>query len=136
MSSRRLTVQALRTLRAEIENDLTVIDRVVVQALAIFTGHASSSVPPSLAIQMALAGYLHHFYTAVEAIFERVSRVVDENPPQGREWHKALLNVMALEIAETRPAVINERTRAALDEYWGFRHVFRHAYGLNSSGRC
>ncbi|MCL4516761.1 MAG: hypothetical protein M1379_14425 [Firmicutes bacterium] len=55
MSARRLTVQALRTLRAEIENDLAAIDRVVVQGLAIFAGHASSAVPPSLAIQMALA---------------------------------------------------------------------------------
>ncbi len=47
MSAGRVTVQALRTLRAEIENDLAAINRVAEQCLAIFAAHSSSTIPPS-----------------------------------------------------------------------------------------
>jgi hypothetical protein len=42
-------------------------------------------------------------------------------------WHTTLLNVLAASVGG-RPAIISEELRAHLDEYLGFRHVFRHAY--------
>jgi hypothetical protein len=41
--------------------------------------------------------------------------------PQGTEWHKILLDQMAKEIFQLRPALISDQTRKALDEYRAFR---------------
>ncbi len=44
------------------------------------------------------------------------------------DWHQMLLEQMATEIPRVRPAVISDETRAALDEYRGFRHIVRNVY--------
>jgi hypothetical protein len=76
---------------------------------------------------------IHSFYSGLERVFEKVASAVDGSVPQGANWHQELLNQMALEIANIRPAVISEKTREQLDSYRGFRHVIRNVYTYNIS---
>lgn len=76
---------------------------------------------------------LHSFYTALEKIFELIATTIDQEKPQGENWHQELLRQMAVEIELVRPAVISKETRNTLDEYRGFRHIVRNVYIFNLS---
>lgn len=78
---------------------------------------------------MACAGYLHHFYTGIESIFERISRAFDGGQVSGGDYHRELLRSMTLEIPDIRPKIISKDLTEELDEYRRFRHMFRHSYG-------
>lgn len=82
---------------------------------------------------MPSAAILHDFYVAAENIFEVVAREIDEKLPVGEQWHRELLLQMTLAIPESRPPLLTKETAARLDEYRGFRHVFRNVYGFNLS---
>jgi hypothetical protein len=76
---------------------------------------------------------IHSFYSGLERVFEKIASAVDDSIPQGVNWHQELLNQMALEIPNVRPAVISEKTRHQLDTYRGFRHVVRNVYTYHIS---
>ena len=76
---------------------------------------------------------LHSFYTALERVFELIATTIDQEKPQGENWHQELLRQMAVVIEFVRPAVISKDTRNSLDEYRGFRHVVRNVYSFNLS---
>ena len=76
---------------------------------------------------------IHSFYSGLERLFEKISYAVDGYMPKGVNWHQELLNQMALEIPNVRPAVISEKTRNQLDTYRGFRHVVRNVYTYHIS---
>ena len=71
---------------------------------------------------------LHGFYAGLERLFAVIATVVDSALPRDANWHQVLLQQMASEVPHVRPAAISERTRDALDEYRGFRHIVRHVY--------
>ncbi len=71
---------------------------------------------------------LHGFYDGLERLFELIAEHIDESKPQGSHWHQLLLDQMATEQAEIRPAVISNELKIILDDYRGFRHVVRHVY--------
>ncbi len=71
---------------------------------------------------------LHGFYAGLERLFELVATRIDDHLPQGANWHQLLLQQMAKEVPGVRPAVISTRTREALEDYRGFRHVVRNVY--------
>jgi hypothetical protein len=71
---------------------------------------------------------IHSFYSGLERVFEKIASAVDSSQPQGINWHKELLNQMAMEIPNVRPAVISEKSRELLEPYRGFRHVVRNVY--------
>ncbi|GJM41876.1 MAG: hypothetical protein DHS20C20_21580 [Ardenticatenaceae bacterium] len=73
---------------------------------------------------------LHGFYTAVEQIFEDIARTIDQNVPDGSQWHRDLLLQMSAELKEVRPAVIRRETRHCLDQFRGFRQVVRNVYSF------
>lgn len=76
---------------------------------------------------------IHSFYCGLERLFEKISFAVDGSMPKGVNWHQELLNQMAIEIPNVRPAVISEKTRNQLDTYRGFRHVVRNVYTYHIS---
>lgn len=78
-----------------------------------------------------IGSILHDFYTGVERIFQKIAIELEGDVPKGSAWHKDLLDDMALEIREVRPAVISESLREDLDEYLRFRHLFRGSYGFD-----
>jgi len=51
---------------------------------------------------------LHGFYSGLERLFEIISANVDGIRPAGENWHQELLNQMAREIPEVRPALISD----------------------------
>lgn len=73
---------------------------------------------------------LHGWYTALEAALERVARTLDEEVPRGERWHRDLLSQVTVEVPGIRPAVLPRTLIPELLEVLGFRHFFRHAYGV------
>jgi len=78
---------------------------------------------------MACAAYLHHFYTEIESMLERISKVIDGGAQTSGDYHRELLYSMATAIPGIRPAILSKELSEELDEYRRFRHMFRHAYG-------
>lgn len=82
-------------------------------------------------IELRAAGsILHDYYTGLEKIFRLIAVEVGGNLPSGEEWHKRLLDRMAVEIEGVRPPVIDSSLKERLGEYLRFRHLFRHIYGF------
>ncbi len=73
---------------------------------------------------------LHGLYAGFERLFKIIAATIDGDVPQGANWHQVLLDQMAEEVPQVRPAVVSEETREALDEYRGFRHVVRNIYAF------
>ncbi|MFZ3132307.1 MAG: hypothetical protein WA125_14730 [Desulfosporosinus sp.] len=48
---------------------------------------------------MACAGYLHHYYTGIESIFERIFGVFDGGLTSGGDYHRELLRSMAFTLS-------------------------------------
>ncbi|NJN93213.1 MAG: hypothetical protein HC875_03515 [Anaerolineales bacterium] len=71
---------------------------------------------------------LHNFYTGCERIFQIVASELNGALPTGYDWHKRLLERMALP-HEGRPALISTSTAQLLEKYLAFRHVVRNIYG-------
>jgi hypothetical protein len=74
---------------------------------------------------------LHSFYTGVETVFEDIGRTIDHALPNGGNRHQELLQQMAAQLDDLRPAVISQETRTCLDEYRAFRHLVRNVYTFN-----
>jgi len=51
---------------------------------------------------------LHGFYSGLERLFELIAASIDGSLPQGANWHRLLLEQMAVEVVSVRPAVISE----------------------------
>ncbi|MHB8076545.1 ribonuclease toxin HepT-like protein [Desulfosporosinus fructosivorans] len=118
-----------KRLIVEIKEDLNATQRIardisnIVRVLEAEKGSVRGSD------LMACAGYLHHYFTACESIFERISRAFDGGLVQDGDYHRELLRSMTLEIPDLRPKIISKDLAEELDEYRRFRHMFRHAYG-------
>ena len=82
----------------------------------------------------AMASILQDFYNACERMFHRIASDLDGGIPENGGWHRRLLASMARAAAGVRPAVISPELASTLDEYLGFRHVFRNIYGYELEG--
>jgi len=82
-------------------------------------------------LDLAAWGYtLHGAYNVLENYFLRISKFFENHLPADA-WHQELLERMKLNLAPLRPALIEEGgLYDALQELRGFRHVFRHHYGV------
>jgi uncharacterized protein YutE (UPF0331/DUF86 family) len=78
----------------------------------------------------SLAYQLHNLYCAFEDLFRLVADHFENHIVDQMVWHKELLNKMKLKINGIRPALISESSYELLNELRGFRHLFRHAYGI------
>ncbi len=116
-------------LRADIEDEL-----VKLEALAeIFdTIREKLDLPPSevSVYDRGAIGYLlHNFYSGCENMFRRIASFF-ENDVGTDSWHADLLRRMKLDIEGYRPAVIDDELYRLLQDFRGFRHVFRNAYSF------
>ena len=75
----------------------------------------------------AIGYLLHNFYNGCENIFRAIAAYF-ENDLGSDTWHADLLRRMRLEIPGYRPAVIDDALYRLLDDFRGFRHVFRNCY--------
>ncbi|MFH1569254.1 MAG: hypothetical protein ABIL09_14765 [Gemmatimonadota bacterium] len=78
----------------------------------------------------ARASILHDLYTGAERIFVRLAEELNGGVPRGENWHRQLLDDMALDLPEVRPPVISAELAATLGQFLRFRHVFRNNYGF------
>lgn len=101
MGPHECSANGLRRLHAEMLADLAAVKRVAEKASALLEGRASA---PGEAECMGFAAFLHHFYTGVEGILERI----------------------ALAKPRFRPVVLCDETVREIEPYHSFRDFFRH----------
>jgi len=77
----------------------------------------------------SMAYQIHNLYGAYEELFETVAGFF-ENRIEGVRYNADLLRRMKMEIEGIRPALLSRSTYTSLDELRRFRHLFRHAYGM------
>lgn len=117
----------LIVLSRRIHEALGDIERAVTRAQTGWKQYQSSNDDLYLD---SIALSLHGFYSGIEGILENTATSLDQQLPGGKGWHKELLNQMASEIPDTRPAVISDSTVTILDEYLRFRHLVRNIYSF------
>lgn len=78
-----------------------------------------------------IGSILHDYYVAVENVLKIACSELDENLPEGLNWHMDLLRQASLDLPEIRPAIISKETTNRLDKFRAFRHFFRNVYGFN-----
>lgn len=114
---------------AQIEQELGQIREAIAQVemlLELIRQTENQNIRIGLVSGLAL--HLHSFYTGAERIFYDIARDIDGEVPTGSDWHRQLLEQMAVEIQQARPPVLTEQTRLELDEFRRFRHVVRSNY--------
>ena len=79
-------------------------------------------------LRRAQGSMFHDFYNGVERIFLRISAELG-GVPRGEQWHRQLLDDMALHLDDLRPTVISAGLRTNLQRFLRFRHLFRNIYG-------
>ena len=116
-------------LRADVEDELARI----AQLEQVFASvRAKLTLPPEQvpAYDRGAIGYLlHNFYNGCENIFRRIAAFFENDIGTG-SWHADLLRRMRLQIDGYRPAVIDEELYRLLQDFRGFRHVFRNPYSF------
>jgi hypothetical protein len=130
MSPERQSAVEILALIAEIRDDLDAMRRLLAQIAELRSRISASSEPDPKEI-MSAAGFLHHLYTAMESIAERVVAYLDGTVPTGERWHQELLTRIGLSIPGVRSALVTEHTRSQLARLLRFRHFFRHAYRID-----
>jgi uncharacterized protein YutE (UPF0331/DUF86 family) len=78
----------------------------------------------------SVAYQLHNFYNAIEDLLKMVAAHFENQISDTARWHSVLLQRMSQEIAGIRPAVLSQESYLLLNSLRGFRHFFRHAYGV------
>ena len=69
---------------------------------------------------------LHSFYSGLERLFGLI-----RTPLAGEAWHRDLLQQMAQDVEDVRPAVIGPDSAQGLDAFRRFRHLVRNVYTMN-----
>ncbi|MBN1960516.1 MAG: hypothetical protein JW841_06190 [Deltaproteobacteria bacterium] len=128
MSPAEIAKNEILALVAEINDDIDAIKKLLPHLLKVLSSIKQNEDPVQI---MSAAGYLHHIYTAIESIHERIVRIIDGSLPIEERWHQELLTRVGVEVAKVRPAIISSITRARLARLLRFRHFFRHAYRID-----
>ena len=116
-------------LAERIRDEIVDLDRSVARASATWErGKISADQDYYLD---AVALNLHGFYSGIERLFELTARHIDQAVPTGESWHQDLINQMAQEMPNVRPAMISADVADGLDEYRRFRHLVRNVYATN-----
>jgi hypothetical protein len=120
-------IPAYLVLAGRIRNELNDLERVVERVdRAIYAARKHPEEQDFFVDSVALN--LHDIYSGLERIFQQIAATVDSHVPDGRDWHRELLDQMKIEVVDTRPAVLSGETILALDELLRFRHVVRNVY--------
>lgn len=106
------------------------LERVIKRALRAWPQAQKSTDEQNVYLD-SVALNLHSFYSGLEKLFELIARHIDHSIPEGETWHRDLLNQMACEVDDIRPAVISQNNVKSLDEFRRFRHLVRNIYTTN-----
>src|SRR4051812_12581054 len=75
-----------------------------------------------------LASGVEKVYSGIERLLKLIATEIDGAVPTGEDWHRRLLTRMAAPLPGARPAVLSDRTFAALNALRAFRHRERNSY--------
>jgi hypothetical protein len=112
-------------LERSVRADLEVVDRLYED---LGTPQLAGSDSEEKLIVVAYR--LHALYTAFENVFRNIAGAFENQLRDKAGWHRELLARMRLDLTPIRPAVIDEKAHAMLEELLRFRHFFRTAYGV------
>jgi len=118
----------LELLKADVRDELSKLGRLAQDFAKL---EVLSDPPDELPLydRAAVGYYLHSFYNGCENMFVSIGRFF-ENDLRPDSWHADLLKRMRLELPGYRPAVIDEELYLLLNDFRGFRHIFRHSYSF------
>lgn len=117
-------------LAERIRGEVSDLDRIVKRVLSYWNRGEKSPHEQDVYLD-SVALNLHSFYSGVERLFELIARHVDRDLPDGKHWHRDLLEQMTKDIEDTRPAVISRTSGDDPDEFRRFRHMVRNVYTFN-----
>jgi len=117
-------------LAERIRGELNDLERISERALSSWA-QAQRVIEEQDVYLDSVALNLHGFYSVLERLFELIARHIDSSLPEGNTWHRDLLNRMAYDVADIRPAVIGHHSAECLDELRRFRHLVRNVYTTN-----
>jgi len=123
------SVAELSRLRLEVGEDRRAMARCLADASAALAPWRDR--PPERPWLLMAAVAVHGWYTGLEAVCERAARLLDAVVPSGEAWHRELLAQAMAEIPGVRPAIVPQTLHGDLLALLGFRHFFRHAYGVD-----
>ena len=126
MSPAEIADVVRRRLAAEIDDDRAVLARRRVRVADLSTPTADARIEAMR--PLALAFEIERWYSAAEAVIERIVRAIDGDVPGGATWHNELLRAACVAVDDLRPAVLSRAAAAELRELLKFRHFARHGY--------
>ncbi len=121
-----MDARQLAVFTADVRSQMQLIQRVVglleIRAEGLQRGDA---------VRLESVAYqIHNFYNAVEDLLQTVAVQFENQIAETGRWHQLILQRMTQEIAAVRPALLSQNSFDALNGLRGFRHFFRHAYGV------
>ena len=116
-------------LAERIRGEVPELERAMQRALAAWA--QAERMPQEDAYLDSVALNLHSFYSGLERLFQLIARHVDSVAPAGEAWHRDLLQRMAQDLPQVRPALLSRDNAAQLDEFRRFRHLVRNVYTMN-----
>lgn len=115
----------------EIADKIKVEIALIDQLLDVYSKllRSAQTMPPDLVELTAMGSVVHSFYNGLENIFTLIAKNLDEESPQGPQWHSELLYQMTQPKAQ-RDAVLSKEMKDHLKGYLSFRHFHRHSYSI------
>ncbi|SDM50086.1 hypothetical protein [Halarsenatibacter silvermanii] len=129
MTGKKRKANSFKVLASKLEQDwetaLELAERVNKFAEKVNDNSAEQELNPNI---YAAALSLQHYYTCLETAFKRIVREIDDTSITGEQWHKLLLEHMAVKVEGVRPAFFDRKVKEKLDKLRRFRHLVRHGY--------
>ena len=120
-------IESYLVLAERIRKELEDLERLVARANRAMSTAKRNAQDADLLLDSASLN-MHDVYSGFERVFKQIAATVDGSVPNSLEWHRELLEQMALDLPKVRPPVLSSASIQSLDEYLRFRHVVRNVY--------
>ena len=116
----------LIVLQADINAQLTII-----KTIAATVEERARGLETDDAVRLESVAYqIHNLYNGTEDLLKLIATHFENQISDSTRWHTLLLQRMTQELPGIRPAVLSQKSYLLLNALRGFRHFFRHAYGV------
>ena len=125
---RNISATTIADVITDLESELNRLELLEVQVRSVQLQMEKAPHLKDICVE-SLALKLHNFYTGCERIFQIIVSELNGGKPSSYDWHRRLLERMAL-AQDYRPPVIRGETLVHLKDYLAFRHIVRNIYGF------